>query len=421
MLQSFFIVSSLLVTQIEASKEASEFTDEVAALVQQLDDDLLSNRVAAEKELIALGIKVLDHLPEVTNKTSAEVKQRLSRIRSALEKLAAASATTASHVTLQGTMSLAEALSAVQKQTGNKISVDGLRGGDVKVDFKETPFWQALDVLLDQGEQSINQYGGIANMLSLMSRDENAVDRSERAAYSGIFRFEATQASAVRDLRNPSVNSMRLNVEVAWEPRTVPISLVMPVNQFTALDENGKSLPLDDNRSELGAIVQAEMPMTDFVIPFVLPDRSSKKIASVKGTLNALVPGRQEVFEFANVMKLRDTQKKRGGLTLTFDRVFKNEDVYEFRIRIRVTDVDEAFQSHLVSWIRNNECYLVTPDGKTVGDPNYESYLQANDEIGMKYLFPLDEQPKGYKFVYKTPTAIVKSTFDFELKDIELP
>ena len=67
----------------------AELKATVLRLVKQLDDSQLVKREAAEKELIALGADALTLLPAVTKQTPAEVKDRLARIRRALESAAA--------------------------------------------------------------------------------------------------------------------------------------------------------------------------------------------------------------------------------------------------------------------------------------------------------------------------------------------
>ena len=44
---------------------------------------------------------------------------------------------------------------------------------------------------------------------------------------------------------------------------------------------------------------------TDLQIPLTLPERSVKRIASLQGKLRALVPGREETFEFEQLDKAK--------------------------------------------------------------------------------------------------------------------
>lgn len=396
------------------------FDLQVKSLVRQLDDDEVARRIEAEEMLIGLGPKVLDFLPAVTPRTSSEVKDRLGRIRSTLEKAAAESATNASLVTLKGEMSLADALAKMEAQTGNKVAGHENRSGTVKVDFDKTPYWTALDEVLDQAELTINPYGGLARTIAVMARPGESQPRGGNAAYNGIFRFEAVQATAIRDLRNPQVNGMRVAVEVGWEPRTVPISLSIPTDQVEAKDENGEILPGDAVRREIERAGRADMSVADFDIPFQLPDRSSRKIASLKGTMKVMIPGRVETFTFDDLERGRDVQQTRAGVTVTFERLRKNVELYEIRTRLTFDEAANALESHR-GWVYNNEAYLLDSKGTKVMPATYETTRQEINEVGMAYLFDLAKGPAGHKFVYKTPAAIIRMLVEFELKGIELP
>ena len=69
----------------------------------------------------------MDLLPEPNEDMSAEVKERLGRIRQALQQAAAETAAQASPITLHGPgMKLSKILAEMQKQSGNPI-VDARR------------------------------------------------------------------------------------------------------------------------------------------------------------------------------------------------------------------------------------------------------------------------------------------------------
>lgn len=424
LLTTFICLSGLLLGQAGASEDRDGADDDlnlhVSSLVRRLDDDELAERVAAEKELTELGPRVLDLLPEVTSSTSAEVKERLGRIRQALETAAAEAAAKPSLVTLKGKMSLAEALVALEQQTGNQVADFRNREGTVDVDFHDTPYWQALDVILDQVGLTINPYGGVSGQLSLTAAPPG-VKRADHAVYSGIFRFEPIQITSVRDLRNPAVNSMRIRMEVAWEPRTAPISLGLPISSIDMRDANDQRIGEPEQSYELEALVQAEIPTTEFDIPLPLLSRNVKKISSLKGTMMAMIPGREETFEFARLDKADDVRQRKAGATVTLQRVRNNLAVQELRMRIAFENAENALESHR-SWIYNNETYLIDGEGNRHEYAAFETTLQLEDEYGFAYMFDVseDEIPKC-KWVYKTPAAIVKLPVEFELKDIELP
>src|SRR5690606_30424430 len=93
----------------------------------------------------------------------------------------------------------------------------------IQVDLEQAPFWKAVDTVLDAAELSLYDYDDEAEALAYTNRDAAAVKRSGHAFYSGLFRLEPARIEAVRNLKNPTSRSLRLTVDVAWEPRIRPI------------------------------------------------------------------------------------------------------------------------------------------------------------------------------------------------------
>ena len=72
-------------------------------------------------------------------------------------------------------------------------------------------------------------------------------------------------------------------------------------------------------------------------------------------------------------------------------------------------------------WIFQNEAYLEGPDGKPLDYETLETTRQTPDEVGIAYLFSADRPLADYKFVYKTPGAIVAKGFEYAIEDVKLP
>ncbi|HRX78073.1 MAG TPA: hypothetical protein P5307_03380 [Pirellulaceae bacterium] len=399
---------------------AIDLKAEVNRLVRQLDDNERSQREAAEKALVELGPGALSLLPVITPRTPAEVKERLGRVRKTLETTTAESIAQPSLITLEGQMSLGDALTAMQEQSGNQVTGYERRSGQVKVAFDRTPYWRALDEVLDQANLNINEFGGEASALVLTSRPENQVSRAKTGVYSGVFRLEALRLEARRDLRNPAVNGMRLTIGVAWEPRVMPIALRQQLSEITVLDDRGEELSVTGTQGALNASAELGMSAVEFGIPLDLASRESKRIASIKGQFTALVPGRVESFEFSGIADARDVEQERAGVVVTFERLRKNVDLYEARVALRFDDAANALESHR-GWVYRNEAYLTDKDGKRLENVGLQATRQGTNEVGIAYLFDLPDGPEGCKFVYKTPALILQLPVEYELKDIELP
>lgn len=412
-----FAVPNVLVGQ---TPSGAELKTKVSDLVRQLDDDERSERESAEKALVEIGPEVLSLLPPITPRTPAEVKERLGRVRKILETATAESIATPSTVTLEGEMSLSDALKAMEKQTGNRVTGYERRGGDVKVAFDETPYWEALDEVLDQSQMNINEFGGQSSALVLTARPEGEADRRDTGVYAGVFRLEALRLEARRELRNPAVNSMRVTLGVAWEPRVTPIALRQQLSEITVLDDRGEELSVTGNQGAINSSAELGMSSVDFGIPLQLASRESKRISSIKGRFTALVPGRVESFEFSDIGNARDVEQSRAGVVVTFERLRKNVDLYEVRMALRFDEAANALESHR-GWVYRNEAFLTNADGKKLENVGLQATRQGTNEVGVAYLFDLPNGPTGCKFVYKTPALVLQLPVEYELKDIELP
>jgi len=443
MFVSLMILAFAAVQQVEGPVREGPVPNpakEVALLVKQLNAATAAERDAAEKQLLAMGAKVLPLLPTVATVSAPELKVRLARIRNQLEKVGAVDSAKGSRVTLQGkSLKLQEALAAITKQTGNKF-VD-LRGNmgqettnpEVDLDLKDLPFWEAVDKLLDEADMTTYGFGTGGdekepdNKIGIINRPEGELLRAGRASYAGPFRVSATRVDATRDLNRKNGGLLRLSLNFAWEPRLRPIVIDLPASDLRIVDELEGEIAVANPEAEMSAEVQADINGVDFEIPLTLPSREVRKIGSVQGKLVALVPGRVESFEFA-LPKLDPKGKtalpkeqRSGGVTVQIFDWSKNVETYQVEVRVKFDEGGEAFASHR-NWILNNEAYLVDPKGERIGFGSYETTVQNNtNEVGVSYKFPLEGVPEGYKFVYRTPAAIVKLPISFKLKDLPLP
>jgi hypothetical protein len=395
---------------------------EVRSLVKQLDANTASERKEAESKLIKLGPAVLDLLP--LRSANAEVEGRLARIRQTLQDAVAENSVTASVVTLRARKTpLPKILATFQQQTGNRI-VDGRKQSgpaadpELDVSFQKTPFWQALDAVLDQAGFTVYPYGQDA--VQIVPRPEGQLPRSGRAAYSGPFRVDPARIAARRDLRSTAGSALQLSLEVSWEPRAHPIGLKQRMATVQAATDAGP-LPVDDPQAESEALLRRGAIAVDMGIPFASPSRQAREITSLKGSIEAIIPGRIETFRFADLLKSQGQRKRVAGAAVTLEQVRKGEEKkWELLLRVQYDDAGQALESHR-TWIMHNEAYLEGPDGKNIAFESSEITRRGKNEFGMAYVFPLDKPPEGLTFVYKTPGAIFTKSYSYELKGIPLP
>ena len=427
MLSCLMLVGSLLAGQVE-TPVIEPIKADVRRLVRQLDSPQLAEREAAEAELFRRGPAILDLLPQPGPRASAEVRQRLGRIRQKLQQQAAEAAARSSTITLRAdAMPLSNVLAAFQRQSGNKIADCREKFGQpaadpkLKVRFDKTPFWLALDRLLDQAGLSVHAFSEQA-AIDVVAAPPGAtpIARAGRACYVGPFRIEPTTVMARRDLRQPGAELLVVSLEVAWEPRLKIIGLMQPMASIKAVDKRGRNLPVADSAAQLEIPVSGEAPAVKLDLPFRLPSRRVERIASLRGKLVAMIPGRIETFRFTKLAGAKNVQQRIAGVTVTLEEVRKNNEAWEVRMLARFDDAGDALASHR-TWIFSNEAYLEGPDGKPIAFDTFETTRQGKNEVGVAYIFNPEQPLDKLSFVYKTPGVIVTSGFNYELKDIRLP
>jgi hypothetical protein len=410
---------------------ARQLAPQVAALVRQLDDRQLSARDEAERKLLALGSDVLALLPALSERTPAEVAMRVARVQQKLLRSRALAAAEPGLVTLKAAgLSLDAAMQSLEKQTGNRI-VDhreafGETSTDVKLtaDFEKTPYWRAMDALLDQGGLTLYAFTGRPGAY-IVNRPAGAAPRAAKAWYAGAFRFQPLRFEAARDLRNESAASLKLFMEVSWEPRLQPFAIVQTLSQLSAADSAGKTLAVASN-AQPEASVRQGVSAAELEIPLPLPDRSVAALSLLKGKVVALVPGPAEDFRFTDLpLAARNTpprrvEQRKAATTVVVDHVRRNNEAWEVAVRVKFESPGAALESHR-SWIFDNQAYFEAADQQRITPGGIEQTLQSADEFGVNYYFDLKDSPQKLTFVYRTPIVVLEIPLEYEFRDLPLP
>jgi hypothetical protein len=405
-----------------------ELAAEVRRLVRELDAVELAAREAAEQQLVDLGGAALPHLPEPSDRMSAEVKERLSRVREKLQHLASAAVVEPTSVTLKTSGEpLSKVFEAIAAQTGNKLQDyrtelgQDARDPKLTLDLEAVPFWAAVDKILDESDSTIYAYADdLTDALAVVDRPLEERPRLGRpAGYAGPLRLEATRVSAEIDPRQEMGGYLELELQALWEPRLRPISFQHYIGEIEALDEDGQAIAVQSEDSALEVTVQSGEHAKDLRIPLALAGNTSERIATLKGRLVALLPGQVETFVFDDFKKANQSLRK-ANVTVTLESVRRNNEVWSVRVRVKYDDAAGALESYL-DWVYSNVAYLEDPSGKRIDFDGSETTRRTENEAGMAYVFGIEGSVKGYKFVYETPSVIVPLDIAYELKDIPLP
>jgi hypothetical protein len=396
--------------------------------VEKLERDILrgdlNQRERATQKLIELGPDVLEVLRASDSSTPAELKLVRDNVRKQLEKQVAEAAAKPTLITLKGEMPLSQVMDALQKQSGHNLIDSRERRGQpkedpkIKVNFAKTPFWDAMDQVLDAAKL-IYDYPDLPGVAYVAREPGQQMGRA--VAYTGPLRVEVVKIAAERNLRASSGHRLELDLELFWEPSLSPVHVAIPMSSIAAVDENGKSLEVAQRGS-----VEQEIPLrtlySELSLPFVAPSRDAKKVSLLKGKLDLLVLGRIGTFEFTKLerdQKERRTQSQ-SGVDVILEGVRQNGEVWQARVIVAFKDAEGALASHR-DWVLNNETYILDSSGKKITYDGLETFKRTENEIGVAYNYDLEKGPNGLTLIYKTPSVIMNVPLDFEIKDLDLP
>ena len=414
-----------------AQQAGEDVAPQVRRLVRQLDAPEIAARDEAFAELVKLGPAVLEYLPKAPDNPPAAVRDAVRRLRREFDRQAADQTMRASTVTLQGKgLPLSKVIEEIEKQTGNKLVLEDAQvveaapdedkpvGPSVDVDWKDLAFWAAIDSIGSQAKLSI--YSFAQDGLRLRSALPNQRPQSEGAHHTGPFRFQANSVRLERDPRLTDEALLHIGLEISWEPRLRPITLRQKLDAVQARDKQDNPIPVA-GQGERSALVHQGTSGVELELPFKAPPRSVQSIAALNGTVEVLIPGKLEDFEFSGLENAKKTEQQRHNATVILDSVRKVNELWEVRVRVKYAETFNAFDSHLVSWLLNNEAYLLDDKGKRIDNGGFETTNRTEDEIGVAYFFEVQQGLGGHRFVYQTPSTIYQLPVQYELNDLELP
>lgn len=391
----------------------------VRQALRQLESAQAQQRDAAEKQLVEMGPAVLPLLPQITPRTSGELKGRLQRIRQALQRVNIESFFDASTVTLSGSYSLTDALAQIEEQTQNKLELqngEGVRSTTVQLAAEQQPFWSVMNEIMEQAKLRINSFGTTEDKLVLSPGGRASI----KPFSSGPFQVQAISVQSRRVFDSPLDGQLDLSFQLAWEPRLEPVFLEIPMATVKATTSHGGELAAANAQAVLEIPLNLGGCTTQIDLQLTRPDRSVAKLASLTGDLVVAVPGERHEYIFAKFGNGARQTEKYGEVTVTLEGARRNGAVYEMRVLASFGDAQGALESFR-GWILSNQAYLLDALGKKMENVGLQTYAITPNAVGIAYLFQINADPDSYKLVYESPSTITKQTFSYELEDIELP
>lgn len=390
-------------------------------VLRDLEADRLQTRDDAERRLIEMGPQVLPFLPTVTPRTSGELKVRLQRIRQALQQSKSENFFDASTVTLTGTLTIAEAIDAIERQTGNVIELqDAANTGttEIALEVKDEPFWNVLRKIMEAGKLRINAYGTTEGHLVLGPGGNSG---NEVPTFtSGPFLLSLLSVQSTLPFQSGLSGQVNVSFQLTWEPRVKPVFMQVPMNgvQATWGEEQTLSASNPQAAPEIPLNLGSSSAQVDLQLE--RPPRSATKLDKLVGELVIAVPSDRHQYVFKNFSDGARQSEKFADVTVTLEGARRNGPVYEMRVLVEFGDAQGALDSFR-GWVLSNEAYLLDANKRRQENVGLQTYAVTPNAVGIAYLFQINGDPKDYQLIYESPGAISKQTIRYELSDIELP
>ena len=321
-----------------------------------------------------------------------------------------------------------QALAELVKQTG--IRVEDARGASedtIDLDWKQTPFWPALDGLAAAGKARVRLYPSSGRIV-LDRRGENY--REPPRCYAGRFRMRVKNATASRDLEGGE-GATHFGLEVAWDPELLPLYLETRPRGLRWTDDRGKTQSLPDDGSTLAPVDGLIALAIDLRLP-AFP-RSTTVLRSLQGELSAIGPNKMLTFTFDRLDRLANSKPNDPERNLRQENVacrILDVKVLPDRWTVRVALEYPPGMKQLdtsQSWVVNNEMTLESSDGtKRVASSNYVAESSHSQRAVLSYHFcdralVVRGKPEAWRVCYRTPANLIEIPIAFAFHDVPLP
>lgn len=398
---------------------SDDLSDQVALWVEDLASSDTTVRDAAERALLARGAEILPLLPRFASSERGPVQQAVARIRDTVLAAAMGDYLAPSTVTLQGTLSAGEVLLEISEQTGNSLDAESLPEAVLEVDYENTPFWEALDEVLDDLRWEAVPGNGDGGLRLTPASLQNA-SRAGRASYSGVYRFEPSMVQASRSLGGEGLGRLSVDFSMAWEPRLRPVYFRFPMSECSIETDDGQLLKPVSPEATGEYSPDSSMNLA-CSLDFELPSRNARKIKRLQGVIVSAVAGASTALEFDRLHAVEaDTTQSIANIRATLEGTDRLDEILEVSLRVQYEGGGEAMDSFR-GWLTLQPAYLKLADGTQVDHIGTRTYSMSGEELGLTYLFEYTGELEACRFVYEAPGSVVEQRTPFALKDIPLP
>ena len=395
-------------------------SEQILKWVSELDADSLAVRRQASQRLIDLGPGVLRDLPPNRSTDSPERSEALIRIRRDLEVQLAEQMKRPSRVSLNGEMTLWEALQSIEEQTQNGFDKLNTETEPQVLDLEDVTYWDAISELLRKFPQfRLHPFRSLPGKLQLMLVPPDFSTTPPLHA-GGVFLFEPMRVESTSDLTNPMLDTTAVMIRMRWEPRLRPLSIVHDLARLQGTTDLEHVLTSDRGQERLETPVQSGMGWVDFRATLQKADRSDQWVEELQGSLRVTLPAVETSFQFKDLKMEQPIEQRTGKTVVTLMGTRKVNQLQSIQLRIRFDESTGSLESHR-QWLFESPAILIDSDGNAVEYFTFETTLQKSDEVGISYLFGIDGDLADHVFEYRAPSAILTIEQDWAIQKLELP
>ena len=398
----------------------------IAGLIRQLGSADYAMREAAERALLGIGTPAVEALRAARRYPDAEIVQRAEHILAEIQRrraLRRLQATRCSGAFVKQPVS--DVLAHLCRTTGNAFRLpDGFWEGGrteppVTIEFDQTPFWEAVDAVCRQA----NLKPGLYAPKRVLSLRPSRYARLP-TAYAGPFRVTCNRIALMRDLAEPT-GRLRLRLEVAWEPRLLPIQLAFDRRPEQARDDRGTDLtPADADGVVRCPVGDAANIGQTVDLQLTAPPRGATVVRVLRGAFTVVVPARFATVVFKTLDADTVQTQARDDVTVRLSGFRKTDGgPWLVAVDIRYDLPGDEHESHQ-SWHRANRCRLRRRrDGLRIEPKGgYNTTVQREGRVGYEYIFTdVAGKPGDYALEYRLPTQILRHRVTYRFADLPLP
>jgi hypothetical protein len=231
------------------NKRRQATAEQIAQWIKDLGDDAFKTREIASKALIEVGHPALKGLQAAANSGDVEVRQRA---RLLIDRIETYEALAPSVFNLKfDDVPLPKAVEAMAKQSKIKLELIPQQGPGrlkleqvkIKMELKDTPFWESLDKLCQAG--GLAYFQNNPTVIQLQATEGQPAPPVP-SAYTGPFRMRITALNYYRGLnllqQQPARSeSLTATMDIVTEPH-VALMTYGPAQITEAVDDEGQSL-----------------------------------------------------------------------------------------------------------------------------------------------------------------------------------